>query len=110
MKDNICPKCKNNSNGLKLTIAVTVLSLSAIAFVATGINDDILRLEDRFLRLDITLQREIDLADEALKTEIRGLQKQIDIGFKTQVNSVDLLTDRTSINDDWIRDHIENHP
>ena len=105
-----CPKCKNNSNGLKLTIAVTVLSLSAIAFVAAGINDDIAKIEDRFLRLDTTLQREIDLADQSLKTEITGLQKQIDIGFKTQVNTVDLTTKKINLNDDWIRNHIDNHP
>ena len=105
-----CPKCKANSNGLRMIIAVAVLSLSALAFVAAGINDDIQRLDERFLRLDVTLQREIDLADNALKGEIVSLQKQIDTGFQTQVNDVNLLDKRINLNDGWIRNHIEAHP
>lgn len=89
---NICPKCKNNSNGTRLTLAVAVLSLSALAFVASGINDDIDKIDKKFISFDTTIQREVDLADTSLKIEIESMIKRLDI------------------NDAFIRDHVAGHP
>lgn len=110
-----CKTCGRNNNGekallWKFIILGVTLSLGSLAFVSAGINEDLERLDERFERLDITLQREIILSDSTLQSDIESLQKQIDSGFATQVNSVDLMTKRIGINDDWIRNHIENHP
>ena len=114
MNKNECSKChqKPNGNGIvwKVMFAMAALSLGSLSFVNAGIQEDMKEIKGEFDKLDEILQREIDLADTALIKEIESLQKQIDQGFKIQVSNLKLLIERINMNDDWIRDHIENHP
>ncbi len=104
-KSKECPTChqKPASNGQKLTFAIGALALGALAFVASG-------FDDRMDKLDIVLQREIQAEADARIAGDLALEKQIDENLRDQHEGHAQMHTLVERNDGWIRDHIEGHP